>query len=116
MKASSENARAVAREVIDTVRRGKKVNKQEIQQRHGYTASSAKAMKATRTQTYQNEIKPYVKRLEDFREKILTELETKDLTKVKFRELSESLNKTTHDIQLLSGGSTENVFQISWQK
>jgi hypothetical protein len=56
----SENAKAVAQEVIATVRKGEKVNKQKIQRRHCYSAKSGKSMKAFETKTYQEEIQPIV--------------------------------------------------------
>jgi len=106
---ASEAAKQVAQEVILTVGNGSIPNKEKIQLKHGYSKVSARKGKAIQTKTYKKELQPYVIRLEAFREKILTELEGKDLTKVRFKELNDALNKNTHDIQLLSGGSTENI-------
>jgi hypothetical protein len=106
---ASEAAKAVALEVLDTVRKGKKPNKQEIQMKHGYTKASAIAMKATRTNTYKETINPVIKSYESIRNKILKEMEGRDVSYEQFGVLTKALNTTTHDIQLLSGGKTENV-------
>lgn len=106
MRKGSENAKAVAKEVMETVRKGKKVNAYRIQRRHGYSHSSAKAMKGKRTKTYQKEIKPLIKQLEDERQAILTRL-PKVRSKAKYRDLIDGLDKTTKNIQLLGGRPTE---------
>ena len=106
---ASEAGRQVALDVIEAVRKGEIPNKQEIQKRHGYSPKSAKSMKALETITYKETISPVVNSYEKIRGKILKELETRDITDEKFNELSSALKNTTHDIQLLSGGKTENI-------
>jgi len=105
---ASENAKAVAQEVIERVRKGEKVNFQEIQQNHGYSEASAKSMKAKETDTYQKEIKPLVDRLKDEIDRIQLEMSSRDLTPEKLRDLSDILDKYVKNYQLLSGGATEN--------
>ena len=39
----------------------------------------------------------------------MIELEAKDITKEEFTELAKTLKDLNHDIQLLSGGKTENI-------
>ena len=54
----SYNAEAVAHDVIDTIKRGVKVNLKEIILRHGYSMSAAKAHeRVVRTYSYQTVIK-----------------------------------------------------------
>ena len=39
-------------------------------------------------------------------------MEQKDLSEEDYKVLADSLTKVTHDVQLLTGGSTANVQQI----
>ncbi|QGH73082.1 MAG: hypothetical protein [Podoviridae sp. ctviO18] len=112
---ASENAKAVAQEVIKTVRNGKKINMQEIQQKHGYSKESAKSMKAKNTKTYKAEIKPLLDRLEEERDRAISLLE-KTSSKAKYRDLVDGLDKITKNIQLLGGKSTEIVKVYKWKK
>lgn len=109
---ASENAKAVAREVIQRVRKGEKVNFQEIQQNHGYSANSAKSMKAKETETYKMEIKPLADRLKDEIDRIQLEMTRRDLTEEKYQILVDALDKINKNYQLVSGGATERVINI----
>ena len=102
-------AEHVAKTVLKTVRSGKKVNMTQIHRDHGYSEVSALSQKATKSKTYKKEIQPFVKRLERFRDKLLSELEQRDISEERFADIGRSLKDTTHDIQLLSGKATENV-------
>lgn len=105
----SENAKAVAKEVISRVRKGEKVNLQEIQTNHGYTKSSAKSMKATRTDTYKREIKPFAERLKNEIDRLSEELESRDLSQEEYKTLVDSIDKLNKNYQLVTGGATERV-------
>lgn len=114
---TSQNAQAVANTVISKVRKGEKVVMGEIIKKQGYAPSiSTHPTKVTKTQSYKKVIEPYIKRIVSLRDKIQIELDKRDLTEVQFRELNTALKDLTHDIQLLSGGSTENIFQITWER
>lgn len=102
-------AREVAKEVIREVRKGKIPNLQKIQRKHGYSKESAKSMKATRTIAYKNETKLVVEAMERERNRIISELSSKDLSKEKYRDLIDGLDKITKNVQLLSGKATDNV-------
>lgn len=106
---ASENAKAVAREVISKVRRGEKINFQEIQQNHGYSAASAKSMKVKETVTFKKEIAPLADRLKNEIDRIQFELSTRNLSKEKYQILVEALDKLNKNHQLLSGGETERT-------
>jgi len=112
---ASENAKAVAKDVIERVRNSKKINFQEIQQNRGYSKNSAKAMKAKSTQSYQNEIKPIVERLIEERDRAIRAMKGK-ISRAKYRDLTDAADKLTKNIQLLSGGSTEKVVLINLSK
>lgn len=103
---ASENAKAVLRDVEATVRSGKIVNFQKIQIKNGYSKTSAKAMKAKKTATYQEGEKKIVEQLEKERQKILIEMKKKR-GKAGYSDLVRGLEVTTKNIQLLSGGDTE---------
>jgi len=119
MPKESENAKAVAQEVIQTVRKGQKVIKGEIIRKHGYSQSvSERPSKVTDTQSYKDEIEPFLEGLIKERERILKALKTKDLSKVQYEGLVRSLDLATKNIQLLSGGATERVagIEITFKK
>lgn len=105
---ASENAKAVAKEVIKRVRKGQKVKMGEIIENQGYSESVSKSpTKVSKTKSYQKEMKPVVNSLENIRNNLIIELENrKDLSGERMKELVEMLNKLNHDIQLLSGGAT----------
>lgn len=111
-----ESAIAVAQEVISEVRKGKIPNKQVIQRKHGYSASSARAMKATRTRAYKETMRPLLERLEEERDRAISMLKGR-ISKAKYRDLIDGLDKITKNIQLLSGGRTgDETIVINWEK
>lgn len=64
-KIYSYPAAEVAKDVINHIKRGVKPNMQKIQLAHGYSKHSAHAMKATRSQTFIDIIKPLKLDLQD---------------------------------------------------
>lgn len=107
---SSHNARAVAREVIRKVQNGEKVVIKEIVAAQGYSKTTVhNANVVTNTQSYKDEIESYAARLERHRLKILKAMEDKDLSQEQYRTLADAQTKVTHDVQLLTGGKTENL-------
>ncbi len=105
----SFQAISVAKEVIERVNRGEKVNLKEIQVRKGYSLSSAIAHKAVKTKSYQSLVLPVVSQLEEIRQKTLNALSKKDLDQEKYRDLIVGVDTLTKNTQLLSGKATENV-------
>ena len=106
----SENARAVANDVIAAVGKGRKVSIRKIARNRGYSPSVAdNPKKITKTKTYRETLAPVLDRYERLRDRILKAIEGKDLSKERFKDLGEELAKVTHAIQLLSGGATANV-------
>lgn len=104
----SDAARAVARDVLESVGKGKIPNKTKIAIKRGYAPTTAGAGRVTQTKTYQREIAPLVQRLEDERNAIVERLK-KTRNKAKYRDLIDGLDKITKNIQLLTGGATANV-------
>lgn len=112
-----ENPKRMAKKVLEIMGKEKLVNLGEIAKEVGYADTTAKnPYLITSTKAYQEEISPFLNRMVKHREKIMLELETKDLTDEKHKDLVDSLDKLTKNIQLLSGGETERsgiVFNVT---
>lgn len=112
---ASEAAKAVAHEVISEVGKGRIPNKGKIIRKHGYAPSVAHfPQKVTETKSYKEVEQPFVKKLIAHRDKIIAAMEAKDLSKEQYKVLNDGLAKINHDLQLLSGGSTEAI-KMSWE-
>ena len=106
----SVNARAVARRVIEKIQKGEKVLLAPLIRAQGYAETVAKSPHmVTKTHAYQDEINTYTQRLEKERTRVLRAMEKKDLDDEQYRTLVDAETKLTHDVQLLTGGKTENV-------
>lgn len=107
---ASENAKKVAKIVSENLRDGKKVILGEIIRESGYAISTSEKPKlVTETDSYKEAIAPVVDKMIQERDRIIASISTKDLTEEKHKDLIDSLDKLTKNIQLLSGGKTENV-------
>lgn len=105
----SENAKAVAREVIATIKAGKKVRKGLIIRKHGYSKSiSTVPAKITNTKSYKSVTQPIIEAMEEERRQIIEELKKKR-NKAKYRDLMDGLDKITKNVELLSGRETERI-------
>lgn len=102
-------AKAVADEVIRTVRKGKKPNISKIAVKHGYSPASAKASKPQKTKAYQEVMIPFVEKLAERREKALNAITDKKLKSTSARNLASIVDVLTKNHQLLTGGATSNV-------
>ena len=102
---ASENARAVAKQVLEDIGKGKRVSVNKIAPKFGYSKTTAGSGQIQKTKTYQREIKPLLKRLEEERDKIIERLK-KTRNKAKYRDLIDGLDKITKNHQLLSGRAT----------
>lgn len=106
----SINAENVAKDVSETIRKGEKVILGEIIKENGYSESTSKKPKlVTETKSYQETINPIVKRWEKERERLTSELEKRDLTGERYETVMKAIDIATKNIQLLSGGKTENI-------
>lgn len=107
---SSENAKAVAKEVVLSLRKSKKVNLGKIIRAKGYSKSVSLApQNVTDTKSFQEEIRPVVEQFEKERQRLITEISSKDLSKVKYEEAVRALDIFTKNIQLLGGKPTEQT-------
>lgn len=105
-KGRSLAAEEVAKEVIETVRSGKKPNLQKIQMSHGYSKSSARAMKATKTKSYNETMDPFLKSLIKIRDKAI-KLMDKKVQWAQYSDLRGTVDSFTKLIELLSGRPTD---------
>lgn len=114
---SSENAKAVAREVISKVRKGQKVVLGEIIRKQGYSKTvSESPTKVTKTDSYREEIKPVVERMKELRDRTIKAISGKELNDERLADLNNLMKNLNHDIQLLSGEDTEkNNITIGWE-
>lgn len=109
---ASDRARQVARDVIKNLR-NPKMTKGKILRQNGYAESVSKSPTiVTETKSYQEEMRPVLKRLEGLRDKVISELEKKDISNERFTELGKTLKDLNHDIQLLGGKPTEKTLFI----
>ena len=107
-KKLSENAKAVAIEVQNKVSKGEKVIMGEIARKHGYSKGISKQpIRIRNTQTYQDEIKPFLDRITRERDRLIREAESRNLTQEEYKILIDSVDKLTKNIELLSGRATE---------
>lgn len=104
---SSENAKAVAEEVIKRVSNGEQVNFREIHEKHGYSRRSARSLKAKTTKTYQTIMKPVIEQLAEHRQELLDAIKLRDLNGEPYKDLIHALDVVTKNHQLLSGDPTE---------
>lgn len=102
-------AQKVAEEVLAYIGKGKKPNVKAIAIKRGYASTTAGSGLVQKTKSYQNVISPVIKEMELARRKALKEINKKDLTKERYRDLGEMTDKMTKNLQLLQGKSTENV-------
>jgi len=107
---ASQDAKNVAKEVLDTMGKGKKVVLGEIIRRNGYSDNTADTPQlVTETQSYKGVIAPYVERLKKERDRAFEAMSTKDLDKVQYEDLVRATDSITKNIQLLTGGATERI-------
>lgn len=105
---ASVAAKAVAKEVVEMVGKGKRPNITKIAQKKGYSPSMARSGKVQKTKSYQAELSPLVQRLEEERDAVVEALKKKRKG-AKYRDLIDGLDKITKNLQLLTGGATQNI-------
>lgn len=106
---SSISAKEVAKEVLENIRKGIKPNLGKIIKSKGYSeTTSTVPTLVTETKSYKEVINPVVEAMEAERNRIIVALSNKKLSKEKYRDLIDGLDKLTKNVQLLSGGRTSN--------
>ena len=107
---ASIDAKNVAREVLDKIGKDKKINMGEIIRKNGYSPNtSLTPTLVTNTQSYQEVVQPIVARWQKEITRIQKELEGRELTDEKYKDLVDSMDKLNKQVQLATGGVTERV-------
>lgn len=111
-------AKQVAKEVLETIGKGKKPNLGKIVRSKGYTKATAKNPKlVTSTKSYQEEVEPIVTAMIKQRDRMVKEISGRNLSKEKLRDLTDAIDKLTKNAQLLGGKDTEKGnITFSWGK
>ncbi len=109
---ASENVKAIAEEVLGNLGSGKKVSVLKIAVKRGMKKKYANSGQIQKTKTYKETIeknkKPILDRLIIERDRAMKALRGK-ISKAKYRDLTDAIDKLTKNIQLLSGKPTENL-------
>lgn len=99
-------ARNVAKDVLESVGKGKRPILRNIIKKNGYKQNTADSPKqVTNTKSYKEVIDPVVKKLITERNRAIKAMAAK-LPKAKYRDLVDAVDKTTKNIQLLTGKAT----------
>lgn len=109
---ASIDAKNVAKELLETMGKGQKVVLGKIIRKHGYSKRTSEVPSTvTNTKSFQDVVNPVVEKYQALRDKIIDEMNRKGrkLSKEKLISLTTALKNTTHDLQLLTGGKTENT-------
>lgn len=107
---ASETAKAVARDVAKALDTTGKVVMGKIVENRGYGYSTIKNPKRVQdTQSYKTEMNPIVTRWQKEIDRIQAELEKKNLSDEKYKDLVDSMDKLNKQVQLATGGVTERV-------
>ncbi len=103
-------ARQVAHDVLETIVKGEIPNITKLAIKRGYSPKSAAHGAVTSRKSYKGVIQPFVQQLEIERDRAIAAMKGK-ISKAKYRDLTDAIDKLTKNHQLLTGGSTENVAQ-----
>lgn len=107
---ASERAKLAAKKVVESLGKGKAPVLGKILREVGYAEHTADTpQNVTETKSYQNEITPFVKKLEKERDRIVSAMSVKDLDVVQYQHLASATDTLTKNIQLLSGKETERA-------
>lgn len=108
-------AQEVAKEVLETIGKGKKVNLGKIARKKGYTQNTSDNPKQiTESKSYKQITEPVVKQMEKERQRLMDAISIKDLNKLAYEKAVDAIDKLTKNIQLLSGKETEIIKKYSW--
>ena len=105
----SISATQVGYKVLDSLRKGKRPNLGKIIKESGYaTTTSTVPTQVTNTKSYKKVVAPFVQKLEIERQRAIDAMKGK-ISKAKYRDLTDAIDKLTKNHQLLTGGATANV-------
>ncbi len=109
------NQEKVVKTTSENIGKKKKIIKGKILKEVGYSESIQKSPKIIyESKGVKEKLKPFVDKLVEHRDKVIKEMDAKDLSKEQYKVLGEELGRINHDIQLLSGGATERTLIIQF--
>ena len=107
---ASERAKNAARKVLEKSRKGEPVIMGQVLREVGYSeGTTITPSKVTETKSYQDEINPFIQKLEKERDRIVSALSRKDLDEVQYQHLTSAVDTLTKNIQLLGGKETQKM-------
>ncbi len=107
---ASIKARQVGLEVVETIRKGRKVELGKIIRKNGYSKSiSESPTKVTKTKTYIEVVYPFIEKMTAIQAKALDNLANRDLKNEKLDSVVNLSRQMLHDRRLMEEKSTENV-------
>jgi hypothetical protein len=107
---ASERAKNAARKVLEKSRKGEPVIMGQVLREVGYSeGTTITPSKVTETKSYQDEITPFIQKLEKERDRIVSALSRKDLDEVQYQHLTSAVDTLTKNIQLLGGKETQKM-------
>ena len=105
---ATEKQKKVVEKLVENRRLEKPIGTGEILREAGYSEGSIiKPSQVIRSKGVQEELKPFIKKLQNERNRLMNAIEIKDLDNVEYKKMIESLDILNKNIQLLSGGDTE---------
>ena len=104
----SAAARQVAHDVLESLGKGIKPNITELAIKRGYSPKSAAHGAVTSRKSYKKVISSFVDKLEVERQRAVDAMAGK-ISKAKYRDLTDAIDKLTKNHQLLTGGATANL-------
>lgn len=113
---ASNNAKAVAQEVLENLGKGKKVSIGAIARKKGYSKATAKNPKLiTETKSYKETVSPVVAAMAKERDAIIKRL-PKMRGKASYGDLGRVLDKLIRNMQLLEGKDTDKgSITFTWE-
>jgi hypothetical protein len=103
-----EEMQTLWEEVLENLGKGIKPNLGKIARKKGYKQNTADNPKnITDTKSYKEVINPVVRAMEKERDAAI-KMMSKVRNKAKYRDFADAIDKLTKNIQLLTGGKTEN--------
>ena len=107
---ASEKAKLAGKKVVESLGKGKAPVLGKVLREVGYSDNTADNPKAvTSTQSYQDQVNPFIQKLEKERDRIVSEMSIRDLDDVQYQHLTSAVDTLTKNIQLLGGKETERA-------
>ena len=101
-------AKQVAEEVLETMGNQMRPNITKIAISKGYAPTTATSGNVQKTKTYKITVSPFVKKIEAERNRAINAMKGK-ISKAKYRDLTDAIDKLTKNHQLLTGKATEHI-------